>query len=225
MPQSSTCDSGGLPVKPEGVNTIVYAAALGLVCGLLLTAVGQFTAPYIAENRRAEEIRNVLEVLDIEFDPKSEKADLAAIFDANVRTAEQGGLTVYRYLGDGDNAAASAMAVPVEGPGMWGPIRGLLALESDGRTIRGVRFHDQEETPGLGGRIGQDEFLRQFRGRSIVDSDGRPGLRIVARAGEANEVDVISGATTTCNKVESLLNDAIRKLQPADQHPDDERRE
>lgn len=208
-------------MKPEGVNTIIYAAALGLVCGLILTAVGQFTAPYIAENRRAEEIRNVLEVLDIEFDPKSEKADLAAIFEANVRTAEQGGLTVYRYLGDGDHAP-SAMAVPVEGPGMWGPIRGLLALESDGRTIRGVRFHDQEETPGLGGRIGQDEFLRQFRGRSIVDSAGRPGLRIVARAGEANEVDVISGATMTCKKVESLLNNAIRKLQPADQQPDDQ---
>ena len=179
---------------------------------MLLTAVGQYAAPYIAENRRAEEMRNVLGVLGVEFAPGSSSAELADIFERNIRVDRQSGSTVYQYVA-ADNGEILATAVPVAGSGMWGPIKGFLALEVDGLTIRGVRFHEQEETPGLGGRIGEEEFLKRFRGRSIVDDQGRPGLRIMARPTQRNEVDVITGATTTCDKVQELLNRTIIQLR------------
>ncbi len=192
--------------------TIVYAAALGLICALLLTVVGQATAPLIAENRKAEEMRNVLGVLGIEFDEASSSQQLAEIFERNVRRRElPGEPVVYEYIAAEDGSVL-ATALPVEGAGMWGRIRGFLALEPDGRTIRGVRFHEHEETPGLGGRISEEEFLARFPGRSIVDSSGQLGLRIKAQARQQNEVDVITGATTTCDKVEALLNETIRRL-------------
>ena len=114
-----------------------------------------------------------------------------------------------------------AVAVPFAGPGLWGPVEGFLALESDMRTIRGITFHKQEETPGLGGEIASASFTRQFEGKSIVDESGRPGIRIL-RAGAAppeskgaNEVDGITGATTTCEKVQAMLNEIIARIARA----------
>ena len=40
-----------------------------------------------------------------------------------------------------------------------------------------------------------------------------PGIRIVRDgASEANEVDAITGATMTCEKVEAMLNATIRRI-------------
>ncbi len=81
------------------------------------------------------------------------------------------------------------------------------------RTIRGVTFYEQEETPGLGGEIVTAGFRDQFIGRSIVDEAGNPGI-IISSGGEpaANKVDAISGATMTCDKVQAMLNEAISSI-------------
>jgi Na+-transporting NADH:ubiquinone oxidoreductase subunit C len=106
------------------------------------------------------------------------------------------------------------VAVPFAGDGLWGPIRGFLALEADRRTIRGIAFHEQEETPGLGGEIAGEAFRAQFRGKRIVAADGTPG--IVIRRGKGaqavNEVDGITGATMTCEKVQAMLNRLIARI-------------
>ena len=36
--------------------TVIYSAVLGTVCALLLTAAAEFTAPYEAANKEAEEV-------------------------------------------------------------------------------------------------------------------------------------------------------------------------
>jgi Na+-transporting NADH:ubiquinone oxidoreductase subunit C len=81
------------------------------------------------------------------------------------------------------------------------------------RTIRGVTFYEQEETPGLGGEIAADWFRKQFVGKSIVDEAGNPGI-IISSGGEpaSNKVDAISGATMTCDKVQAMLNEAISSV-------------
>ena len=117
----------------------------------------------------------------------------------------------YVFANEGE---VQAVAFPFAGPGLWGPIKGFLALEADLRIIRSIAFHEQEETPGLGGEIGADWFKRQFEGKSILSSDGVPGIKITRGDGasEPNEVDGITGATMTCDKVEEMLNQAIAKI-------------
>ena len=51
----------------------------------------------------------------------------------------------------------------MDGPGLWGSIEGYVAISKDYSTILGLTFITQSETPGLGGRIGEEEYLSQFR--------------------------------------------------------------
>ncbi|MBI5725090.1 MAG: FMN-binding protein [Planctomycetes bacterium] len=191
--------------------TMIYAVVLGVVCAAMLTAAGQFAAPYKEANAKADEMRHVLTVLRVPFDPKSTAAKLAQAFEQNVRGRDRGGMSVYEYVAS--DGKMLAQAVPFAGPGVWGPMRGFLALGPDGVTIVEVSFYEQEETPGLGGEIGSKWFQDQFQGRRIVDAQNRPGIRIRRDGAKgSNEVDGIAGATMTCDKVEIMLNETIQRL-------------
>ena len=66
----------------------------------------------------------------------------------------------------------------------------------------------------MGGEIGSSWFQEQFVGKSIVDESGKAGI-IIGGGRETsgrNEVDAITGATMTCNKVEEILNGVIRTI-------------
>ena len=199
------------------IYTVVFAAILGLVCALLLTAVAQVTRVKQEENRKAEEIRNILTALKVSFDSQAGTDELIAVFkrDVIVQTlGQKEPLTLYIYKPEGSDAIA-AVAVRFTGPGLWGPVKGFLALEPDYKTIRGITFYEQEETPGLGGEIVTEDFRRRFEGKQIVNEQGDWGIEITVAGGEQtgmNEVAGISGATMTCDKVEEMINAIIQTL-------------
>ena len=197
----------------DSLYTLVYAAVLALVCATALTGVDRFTADRKQANAKAEEIRNILGVLGVAYDPDASVKQLVEAFDQNVQIEHRDELTTYAYRPYGEGSTAQAVAVAFAGPGLWGPVKGLLALDADMRTIVGITFYHQEETPGLGGEIGSPWFAARFRGKSITDASGKGGIRIV-RSGQAadNEVDAITGATMTCQKVEDMLNDVIERI-------------
>lgn len=195
------------------VYTLFYAAALGSICALLLTAAASFTAPYKKANAEAEEALNVLLVLKVPLPANTSASRVLTLLEENVQQKKRGQLTTYVYSPRDAAGKTLAVAVRFSGPGVWGRIKGFLALEPDMRTIRGITFYEQEETPGLGGEIATPWFRDQFVGKSIVAPDGTPGL-IIGKPGElaANKVDAISGATMTCDKVQAMLNEAIKNL-------------
>jgi len=197
----------------NNIYTLFYAGVLGTVCSLLLTAVASFTAPYQQANKEAEKNQNILGVLQVPYPAESSSQELVKIFEDNVRLEKKGGLEIYRYVPPKDSDKTETVAVGFEGPGLWAPIKGFLALDKDMRTIRGITFYEQEETPGLGGEIVTAGFRDQFIGRSIVDEAGNPGI-IISSGGEpaSNKVDAISGATMTCDKVQAMLNEAISSI-------------
>ncbi len=195
----------------ETAHTLLYAGVLGVVCATLLTAAGRFTAPYREANARADEVRHVLRVLRVPVEPEAPAHELLDLFEERIRIEEHPDLTLYLYE---ENDQLQAVAVPFDGRGVWGPIKGFLALEPDMRTIRGVTFHEQQETPGLGGEIVSAAFREQFEGQQVVDAEGRPGIRIVPESDpEAlNEMDAITGATMTSDRVEDMLNATIERI-------------
>ncbi len=193
--------------------TLVYAGILGSVCALLLTAAATFTKPYKEANAEAERKRNVLNVLQVPYDQAVSAQELLKVFESNVTPQKLGELEIFRYVPPKDSDAATTVAVAFEGPGLWGPIKGFLALESDMRTIRVGTFYEQEETPGLGGEIVATWFREQFEGKSIIDDKGNAGI-IISSGGEeaSNRVNAITGATMTCDKVQAMLNEAIKTI-------------
>lgn len=201
--------------------TLAYALVAGTTCAAALTVVGQFTQPYREANERAEKVRNILGVLGVPFDRKAPPKTLNDLYEKTIREETRGDLTVYVHAKPGEPGQVDAVAVQFSGAGLWGPIEGLLALEADMQTIRGVSFYKQEETPGLGGEIGSTEFKKQFKGKSIFSPDGKPGIRILRGKWprkKANEVDGLTGATMTCSKVQAMLNAVITQI--VEEHQD-----
>ena len=191
--------------------TLIYAAILGSVCAALLAGAGKFTAPYQKANEEAEEKKNVLAVLGVPFDPNSSAGEILDTFSKSVREGKLGELKPYIFAEQGQTRA---VAIAFAGPGLWGPIEGYLSLDPEMKTIRGITFHRQEETPGLGGEIAAEWFREQFVGKSIVSDDGTPGIRIKRgkSASGANAVDGITGATMTCDKVEAMLKKVMTEI-------------
>lgn len=195
------------------VYTLFYAAALGSVCALLLTAAASFTAPYKKANAEAEEARNILLALKVPLPADASASQVLKVLEKDVQQKQKGAITTYVYSPPDAAGKALAIAMRFSGPGLWGPIKGFLALEPDMKTIRGITFYEQEETPGLGGEIAAQWFRDQFVGKTIIAPDGTPGM-IIGKPGNtaANKVDAISGATMTCDKVQAMLNEAIKTI-------------
>ncbi len=191
----------------ETLQTIIYSLVLGVACSVLLTGTGLITTKRYLANKDAEEKRNILGALGVPVADGASGQDLIDTFERSVREEKRGALTIYVYTAGA--GAEPVMGVKFAGKGLWDKIAGLIALESDARTIRGISFYEQMETPGLGGEIGAAWFQDQFIGKSIVDAQGNPGIRIVSPAEARNEVDAITGATLTCQKVEAMLNETI----------------
>ena len=193
--------------------TLCYATLLGTVCALMLTAMANFTQPYKDANEKVDEILNILTALGVPLEADVSPTQMGEIFKANVEEEIKGENTFYVYSPSGSEGKVEAVAVAFSGPGLWGIIKGFLALEPDRRTIKGITFHKHEETPGLGGEIETAWFRGQFVGKSIVDKSGKAGIVIRSGGGEkSNEVDGITGATMTCDKVQAMLNNVIKTI-------------
>ena len=194
------------------VYTLVYAVVLGTVCAGVLTFAATFTKPYRDANREAEEAKNILLALNVPIPEKTPAKALLALRDEKVQEIERGGIMTYVYSPGGATAPPEAVAIRFAGPGLWGPVKGFLAMDPGLTKIRGITFYEQEETPGLGGEIVKDWFRQRFIDLGIRGADGKPGIVIGVGEDAPNRIDGITGATMTCDKVQQMLNEAIKSI-------------
>jgi Na+-transporting NADH:ubiquinone oxidoreductase subunit C len=159
-----------------------------------------------------DEIKNTLRVLGVAYDASLPSKDLVAYFQDNIVREATGDQALY-YAKPAAGAAPDPVALPFEGRGVWGPIKGYLALASDMRTIKAITFYFHEETPGLGGEISTPLFTGRFPGKKIVGADGEPAFHVRRLgASQQNEIDGISGATLTGGKVETIMNTLAARI-------------
>lgn len=96
--------------------------------------------------------------------------------------------------------------LPVHGRGYQSILRAWLALAGDLNTVQALSIVEQGETPGIGSRIEDPDWLAQFSGRQLRDSTSGQQLTIVkGKANSPYEIDGISGATRTVNGINNLL--------------------
>ena len=107
-----------------------------------------------------------------------------------------------------DGGRISQVILPVRGKGLWSTLYGFLAVEPDGNTVRGLKFYEHAETPGLGDQIDRPSWQAQWQGLEIADENGQPQIEVVrglAPEGSEYEVDGLAGATLTGRGVEKLV--------------------
>tara|TARA_B100000900_G_C20597608_1_gene724061 strand:+ start:1748 stop:2395 length:648 start_codon:yes stop_codon:yes gene_type:complete len=138
--------------------------------------------------------------------------DASAAFDIDMAAAIKAGnmdRSVPLYVADkhGD----TYYIIPMRGKGLWGPVWGYLALESDGNTVVGATFDHKSETPGLGAEITMPMFTEQFPGKKISEAGMFKSISVVKAGTSAGDyaVDGISGGTITSNGVNDMLTDCL----------------
>ncbi len=181
----------------DRIMMIVFVLVLGSVSTTTLVAVDKYTKPVIEKHQEEKLRRSILGALDIPFDAD----DIDRVYTEAVSVVTKDGKTVYR-------SKSGDVAFAVNGPGSQGPISGVLALESDFETIKGITIVSQVETPGLGERVLRKNTLDRFKGKKLI-----PQISILPSkpAKRDNEVQGISGATLTCKAFESLLNTNLKE--------------
>ena len=143
------------------------------------------------------------------FEVSEITAEIEDSFEQNIREVELlddlGEVVSISYYEVGGSGAASGYVLPIKGPGLWGEIAGVAGFEVDLETMTGIDFTDQNETPGLGGRITEVWFREQFRGKRGPFSRVPEGTNSQAK----NEFDSITGATITSTAIQNILNETL----------------
>lgn len=201
---------------------LVTFVVTGILSGFHVTTSGR-----VAENERLRYELSVLEAMGVhglERDEIStsyarlrrtaialpgerEAATPAGLGDA--QASESTPVSRVLYLA----AERDVVAMPFVGPGVWGDISVVISVTTDLQTIVGLSILDQNETPGLGGRITEDEFLAQFRGERLAEH----GIALRRGSGDTDarnaSVDAISGATGSSRALHTIVNGAIATLR------------
>lgn len=188
-----------LEFKKGYAYTVIFMFVISAVFTAFLASANAFFLPTIRQNQELAEKKSILYAMGLTF-PKEASA-IEKSFDASVRKTEISGLTVYEKLDD--SGKITGYAVPFSGSGLWGTIRGYVAVSSSLDQLLGVDFTSHSETPGLGGRIDEAWFKEQFRGMPI-----RQGEKLVYEP-DKNGIDGISGASITSGSIERILKNLV----------------
>lgn len=103
----------------------------------------------------------------------------------------------------------------VKGSGLWGTMKGLLAVTPDYKTIINFAIYEQMETPGLGARVEETWFKSQFAGKKFITGNDSSVFTLVPEDALAQEQEIrqITGATITSASVLKIIAYAAESLQ------------
>ncbi len=177
--------------------TIVFILLVSALFTAFLAGTDVLMKPKILANTRLEEQKSILYAFNADSAGSAEEIDQR--FNASVKMVEGAELSYYEHVDEAGNVLG--YAVPFTGSGLWGTIRGWLAVTPQLDEIQGLVFTEQNETPGLGGRIMEDWYREQFRGMKL-----EAGQRVQYGTSGDKQVDAISGATQTSNAIIRILN-------------------
>lgn len=171
-----------LPVLLIGLRLLLICAA---VAGII-SFVHAVTKPKAEANLREEKRKAIINIFATDTLTYEQDADDTAF---------------YRVF----DAEKSPIGYCVESTagGFGGDLTLMVGFDAAG-TIKGVSIISHSETPGLGARVNDVNYLSQYGGKS-------GSLTLVKDGG--TDVDAISGATISSRAVLSAVNAATERLQ------------
>jgi Na+-transporting NADH:ubiquinone oxidoreductase subunit C len=216
----------------DQLKSIAFTVAIALVCSLLLTGAATGLKERKLRNVAVDRQKNILKSVGLlNPDQQSTVAQIERLYQDKIRCyamdgsgrivgGESDAMPVCFYVKD---AQPAAYILPVDSRGLWGRIRGYMAIEKDGKTVAGFSVYSHNETPGLGGEIEKPWFQENFVGKRIVDEAGDFAAVGIAKGKvadaiavdrQANYVDGISGATLTGKFLTGGLKEVLLDYEP-----------
>jgi electron transport complex protein RnfG len=174
-------------------HMIIVLTIVCLFSGLSLVYMNQYTEPLVEKNKEEETKEAIFTVLsDVESIEEIEKDDMV----------------VYKGFDKEDKLVGYAFVA--EGSGYQGVIKIMVGIDSELEKLTGIDILESVETPGLGAKIMEDDFKKQFQGIKVS-----PEIKYVKgkEPEEDNEIQAITGATVSSRSVVNILNTGIEKVK------------
>lgn len=182
----------------ELINMIVVLSLISGASGLSLAYLKEVTAKPIEEQVlfyvQGPAIKSVL--AGAENDPLADRKK----FDT-----AGGQITVFPAKKGGKLAA---VALEAFGPGYGGEIGVIVAIDVAKNALAGIGVTTLKETPGLGMRVTETKYQKQFKGLPLGP---------VALSAQGGSIDAVSGATISSKGTVSAVNKALeiyKSLKP-----------
>ncbi len=160
---------------------LFFVTLLAALSALLIVGVGKWTAPAVERAKRERLER----VLSRSLSAAGESSDAPVSSFTSLELSP--GATLLR----GESGQYEALLV--RGSGLWGPMEVVVLFNPESREVASVAVLEHEETPGIGSRISEADFLDRFRGASM----DRPV-----------SVESLSGATRSSRALEAVVETA-----------------
>lgn len=193
----------------------------------ILMVIYFVTSPRIAEYHEIKLKKSVLDIFNIPYRTeekqffgfklkKIDKKDVRNVFENSITvetiTGQYNGQTeegkeLFMYYKDNKLQGIGFIATRLGyGFNKAAEISLFVCVGPDLETIKGIEVLDHAETPGLGGRMTEDKFKRQFVGKKL-----KPKISIVKgkERVDSNEVHAITGASYTSKGIENIINEAM----------------
>lgn len=157
-----------------------YIMVLFIICfmaGLLVSFVYAVTHNRI-EERKKQELNNALQ----------------QVFSQTKRIEEsqKEDFLYYQAFDEEDNLLGYIFITEVEG--YSSTIRAVVGAEPTGK-IKEVRILEQNETPGIGSKITEEDFLNRFKGKTYLD-----------------QIDTITGATISSSSLIKAIREDLKRF-------------
>ena len=194
------------------IRSVIFMFITTFVCTTVVTVVKIANEGRIERNRKIKLQKTVLTVLGIKNDDLQNPVKVSGIYKKRIRQKKAGDRILYVCY-DNEGKTVTGYAFSVDGPGFWGPIYAMAAVNPDATKLLGVSFYQHSETPGLGGRISEAWFSGQFKGLSLVlTGNEKQFFYLVSEEDKKrkNNLDAITGASGTSDAVEAFLNGELR---------------
>ena len=185
--------------RTSSLITLALITALGIGVTWL---VQRSNAPQIAAEQRLLESRKLLDVLPVDAYDNLPLEQPLTFTDIHLSHSQL--LSGYRASKNGQPVAVLLRS---QTQGYAGNIELLIAIDANGRLL-GVKTLEQNETPSLGGHIGDwpNSWLQTFSGKS----SNQPTDAGWALKKDQGQFDQIAGATITSRAAINALHDALR---------------
>ena len=183
---------------------VIILLCITLVAGVALSGVYVLTADRIAENKENANQAAFLEVVPDAASFDKDDAVRSAIENAQ---GTYGSVTIENAV-VGKDASGNVVGYVIHvsnSDSFDGGLALVVGIRADG-SLNGIAFTELHETPGMGMRCGEAEFMDQFVGAQAEQFTLNKG----GASSGPDGIDAVNGATVTSNSVVNAVNAALR---------------
>lgn len=195
-------------------NYIVQAwlvVFLSLCFGSALAGVQLILSPKIEANKINETLQKVPELILGKAGVKrlAKEGHTLEINPRIIHIKKNNRIMSYKVFQAIEEGKVSGWVIKSSGQGYADKIGLLIGLNSSLNKISGLFIIEQKETPGLGNKITDLDFRKQF----ISKNTSTAIIASKTGATSPNEIDAITGATISSRSVCSIVNTAVKDLR------------